>query len=261
MCAIGLASRGARPRGVADATRVHIHIYIDSAIHVYMHSVKEAAALLGCSPGRVRQLLASGRMSGRRVSNVWLVESASVQEFKLNRPGPHPRPLSARVANAVMQMLDVEYGDYRPLGQGAAELSPSEQSRVRGYVRRLRDADKPAQLLRAWMRGRDNSVGYHFAGSLQILRADQRLVPAGVSDPRSGIASPALFEARCADNDHLALVDDYYLIEAPDPNVLLHIGGDVEPSPVSELLLELAQHNSPRGDMRVREILSGGMHG
>lgn len=78
-----------------------------------------------------------------------------------------------------MQMLDVEYGDYRPLGQGAAELSPSEQSRVRGYVRRLRDADKPAQLLRAWMRGRDNSVGYHFAGSLQILSSGTVTLGAG----------------------------------------------------------------------------------
>lgn len=233
----------------------------DGAIDVYMLSVQEAADLIGCSPGRVRQLLASGRVSGRRVSNVWLVEPASVQEIMWNRPGPHPRPLSKRVANAVMLMLDAEYDDCQRADLGVLGLSASEWSRVRGYVRRLRNSDKPAQLLRAWMRGCADPVGYRFAGPLQLLREDSRLVPAGVSDPRSGIAAPGILEARCDDVDISALVDDYYLIEVPDPNVRLHAGGDGHASPISRLLLELAQHNSSRKDVRVREILRGGAGG
>ena len=100
--------------------------------------------------------------------------------------------------------------------------------------------------MRAWMRGCGHPVGYRFAGPLQLLREDSRLAPAGVSDPRSGIATPGIFEARCADVEFSALVGDYYLIEAPDPNVRLHAGGDGHASPISRLLLELAQHNSPR---------------
>lgn len=48
-------------------------------------SAAEAAALIGCSERRVRQLLAAERLTGRRIAGRWLVEAASVDDYLLAR--------------------------------------------------------------------------------------------------------------------------------------------------------------------------------
>jgi hypothetical protein len=48
-------------------------------------SAAQAAALIGCSERRVRQLLAAERLVGRLVSGRWLVEAASVDDYLLAR--------------------------------------------------------------------------------------------------------------------------------------------------------------------------------
>lgn len=48
-------------------------------------SAAEAAALIGCSERRVRQLLTAERLEGRRVAGRWLVEASSVQGYVLSK--------------------------------------------------------------------------------------------------------------------------------------------------------------------------------
>ena len=56
-------------------------------------SVSDAAALLGVTTGRVRQLLDSRKISGKKLSErAWAVELRSVEEYakSYRKPGPKP---------------------------------------------------------------------------------------------------------------------------------------------------------------------------
>ena len=58
-----------------------------------MLTVSIAASRLGITPGRVRQLIASGRLKATRVGRDWLIDADDLREFAaLDRPrGYHIR--------------------------------------------------------------------------------------------------------------------------------------------------------------------------
>jgi excisionase family DNA binding protein len=53
-----------------------------------LYSVPEAAAIIGCHPSNVRQLLQRGRLPGGRLGKVWWVEADAVDRYRRTRPGP-----------------------------------------------------------------------------------------------------------------------------------------------------------------------------
>lgn len=85
-------------------------------------SVEEVAAALGVSPQRVRELLKTGRLRGRKIAGRWLIEPLA------DPPRRSGRPMSARIAWAALAILAGERPDW---------ISAPERSRLR---RRIADA-------------------------------------------------------------------------------------------------------------------------
>jgi excisionase family DNA binding protein len=55
-------------------------------------STQEAAADLGVSPGRVRQLLLAGQLPGEKLGWDWMIRRADLDRFKALPPGRTRRP-------------------------------------------------------------------------------------------------------------------------------------------------------------------------
>jgi excisionase family DNA binding protein len=60
-------------------------------------TTSEAADMIGCIPRRVRQLIAEGRLAGRRMGRDWLVQRASVEAYR-DSPRQPGRPKVATPA-------------------------------------------------------------------------------------------------------------------------------------------------------------------
>lgn len=82
--------------------------------------VGDAAAVLGVSSRRVRQMLAHGTLPGQRVGRTWVVNRADLEPLRHRRP-PVGRPWQPASAWALLAMAS---------GQAAA-LSASQRSRAR----------------------------------------------------------------------------------------------------------------------------------
>ena len=91
----------------------------------------EAAARLDLDASRVRQLLRSGLLAGRRVGSVWLVDGDSLALVAARRPLPR-RPLAPARAWALLDLLD---------GGAAPDLSAVARSQVRALIRSLAGSD------------------------------------------------------------------------------------------------------------------------
>lgn len=52
---------------------------------VHEVTAAEAAALVGCSDRRVRQLLTEGRLTGRRKAGRWLIDASSVEDYRMSK--------------------------------------------------------------------------------------------------------------------------------------------------------------------------------
>ena len=85
-----------------------------------LFSVAAAAAELGVSPRRVRQMLAGGALAGQRVGGVWVVDEPAVRVAERVRRPAH-RPWTAAAAWAVLALACGE----EPAG------SPAARSRAR----------------------------------------------------------------------------------------------------------------------------------
>lgn len=88
--------------------------------------VAAAAAEIGVSPRRVRQMLADGTLTGQRISGVWALDRQSVDMSKRGRRPPH-RPWSAASAWAVLALAAGE----EPAGTATAR-SRARQRYARG---------------------------------------------------------------------------------------------------------------------------------
>ena len=106
------------------------------------YGVGDAAARLGLDASRVRQLLRSGILAGRRVGSVWLVDGDSLAGAAA-QPRLPVRPLAPARAWALLDLLD---------GGAAADLSAVARSQVRALIRSLAGSDPPRW--RAALRGR-----------------------------------------------------------------------------------------------------------
>ncbi len=217
-------------------------------------SVPEAAQRLGVSEGRVRQRIADGSLPAERVGGRWVIAESSLPAA---RDRLHARPLSERMSAAVLALLDHQVPD----------VSPQEKSRARKYAKRLMEADvEAAALMRAWFKERASRRYFRAAeADLAALGQDNRLALSGVSAPQSGIVAQGLVEGYASAADLESLVDDYFLVpgRVADSNVIIHVPNGSEQSPVRDrvseskalLAADLAEHNGPREDARVRELI------
>ncbi|MQA34899.1 helix-turn-helix domain-containing protein [Modestobacter roseus] len=109
-------------------------------------SVADAAAALGVAESRVRQLLQSGRLRGRKLGSIWLIDSGEIERAKRENGVPG-RPLAPRIAAGVLDLLD---------GGAAPWLNRADRSRARVHARQLAGAD--ARRWRAALRKRHERI-------------------------------------------------------------------------------------------------------
>lgn len=130
--------------------------------------MREAAGRLGVDASRVRQLLRSGVLAGRRVGSVWLVDGDSLALAAARRP-LSVRPLASARAWGLLDLLD---------GGSAADLSAVARSQVRALIRSLAGSD-PSRW-RAALRGRVElrACQVHPA-AVDLLRHEPGVVAAG----------------------------------------------------------------------------------
>ncbi len=57
-------------------------------------STAQAAAALGVSPNRIRQLLGTGQLPGSRIGRDWAIRTADLERYRALPPGAKGRPRS-----------------------------------------------------------------------------------------------------------------------------------------------------------------------
>lgn len=211
-------------------------------------TVAEYAQRYGLAEQIIRRSMRSGAIPGRKSGGVWLIDDA----FR-HRP-PTRRPLAERAASALVDAVDGRSTD--------VQLRPTELARTRARLRQLHDGTgdtAPADLVRDWLRNLMPRSESYFVPSADLtdLRQDRRVVPGGVSDPRSEISAPDFLEAHIAANDLDRVRRDYLLRSSASPNVKLHVHAAPpdRPLPLSQLILDLAADDGPRERRRVAELL------
>lgn len=240
---LAVAHDGNDPTSYSESIALLSRYRYASAMYV---GVNEAADLLAVSPRRVRELVHSGQLPGNKISGRWLIDEAS-----LPRSAKVARPMSCRVAWAFIALIS---GD-APVG-----VSQPEQSRLSVKQRQLLDAgDTAPQLLRSWLARRARHVSLCAAGTdLPDLLADSRVIPAGVSDPRSGMSAAGEVEAYVSEVDLPDVVAEFQLSPKGKANVLFHVAASApaNPVPIGVLLADLADHDGAREDRRINELLA-----
>jgi excisionase family DNA binding protein len=207
--------------------------------------VKDVAAQLGVSDRRVRQLIDAGVLPARRVSGRLLVEETAIP-----RSRPVGRPMSPRIAWAFISMLS---GDADDMAVSLRELSRLEDKR-----RLLVTHRAPALLLRSWLTRRARLVRLATPpADIEDLIADPRVIPSGISDPRSGLSAGRELEGYVRPADVGPLMFEYLMAEVGAANVWLHVAERPlsRPAPLGLVIADLADHDGPREDARVIELL------
>ncbi|MXZ29700.1 MAG: helix-turn-helix domain-containing protein [Acidimicrobiia bacterium] len=151
-------------------------------------SVSGAAAELGVSPRRVRQMLSTGVLAGQRVGGAWVIEKHAVRATAGARRPAH-RPWSAASAWAVLALACGE----EPAGSAAARrrarerydrglLESLDQLRERAELRRFyahpaavpRIADRPGVVRTGASAAPEHGLGLAGAGPLvAYVRAEE----------------------------------------------------------------------------------------
>ncbi|PFG34500.1 hypothetical protein ATL42_2411 [Sanguibacter antarcticus] len=190
-------------------------------------------------------MILAGNLDAQQVAGRWVVDPGS-----LRRSAPLPgRPMSARIAWGLLLGPDRE-----PSGW----LRADEAYRIRRRMDRLRLVPDALAVVRAWVPGR-SEVRHLQAQDIPGLLADGRVVPSGVSDPRSGMSAASFAEVYVHADDADDLLVDHLLVPVPRAraNVRLHVALVLPPAPVPELLViaDLADADGPREEGRARELL------
>lgn len=127
--------------------------------------VHEAAAIYGVGEQRIRAMLRSGRLQGRKVGSTWLVTA----DPDGVRPRPRGRPLSAAHAWAVLALLSHETPGW---------VDATQRSRLRRWMRdpawveRALRESAPRSLVHRW---------YVLPSDLPKLSAAPALISTGLS--------------------------------------------------------------------------------
>lgn len=160
--------------------------------------VADAAADLGVAQSRVRQMLQSGRLHGRKVGSIWLIDSAEVERARREQ-APSGRPLAPRIASGLLDLLD---------GGSAPWLTRSDRSRARVHARHLAGAD--IRRWRAALRNRQARI---------LCLAHPAALPRLASAPGVIPAGPVAASAAGADVVAMEAALEVYVSEADWPDL------------------------------------------
>lgn len=215
-----------------------------------MASVDEYAAWRGVSAQRVRSLVRSGELPGRRIgSRQWIVDDAAF----VVRPRLGP-PMSPPMAWALIGSLSGD-SPYPDLPAVRADRLAANRDRLRGA------GERAPELLSSWLRMRGERLVFRAQPpDVADLLADPRILPSGVSDSRSGLAAGDVAEVWLREFSQLREIQsDYLLLPDPKGNVVIHRGGPGQKGDVAPLglvIADLADWNAPREDGRVVDLLA-----
>ena len=177
-------------------------------------SVAMAAERLGVRASRVRSLLGTGRLAGRRVGSMWLVDESDLERRRVAVEGMRGRPLAARIAwasAALFDGIDVEW------------LASAERSRLRT---RWVNSNGDAQICRWWMQSRASVCRYRVApGDIEELLASNGAVAGGISAASSygtGLGHGAEAEIYADQATVRRLVDEFFLLPHLQGNLTVH---------------------------------------
>jgi excisionase family DNA binding protein len=175
--------------------------------------VADAAEELEVSPRRVRQLLASGQLSGQRLGRSWAIERAEVERLRRNEVG---RPWSALSAWAVLDLA----------GEGNPDLSPVDRSRARKRLAEHGLSDLVGQL-----RARaDRRQMYAHPSALERVVHAADVVRGGVSgasEHEADLIARDFAEIYVRASQMSDLVDRYALDDDSDrPNLIVRVVDD-----------------------------------
>ena len=240
----------------------HKSISSCSILFVTFVSVSEAADLIGVSVPRIHQRIADGSLRAQRIGAQWVIDELSLLRIaERHRPG---RPLSTRSAWAIIAtsldnqpaltgLAHAERLRARARWNGLLE-SASRCSATEDDVRHL------STTLRSVFRNRASRLQRTAAvADLSRLRQDHRW-QALVSPAQTGIAS-ATVEGYLSADDLDPISREYLLVPVDtDANVVIHVlpaGQHPYPTSTLRLAADLADHRSPREELRAAELLRG----
>ncbi len=214
-------------------------------------SVSDVASSLGLQEARVRRMLASGQLAGRKVGKVWVVDRDAVAAAGDARR-PAGRPMSAAMARAMIDLIGQDLG--AAPGDDWRAVDERGRSRLGDHLRRLLAVDESAPLLRAWLPHRADRRRYSFRGESDELLGDARVVLGGVHHAELPLFG-GLPDLHVASSDIDDLVWDHLLVADLAGEIIVH----VEPVARADLaasLVDVAQSGGPRNDAVVAEVLS-----
>jgi excisionase family DNA binding protein len=191
-------------------------MFVERVVVVEM-ATSEAARRLGVDPSRVRMLVRSGRISGRKLGSVWLVDEHDVALLASRRSRPG-RPLAPQRAWALLNLLE---------GGSAPWLTAVARSQVRALVRGLGGAD--ADRWRAILQARSDVLRCRtHPSAVRYLVDDADVVPAGPAEAaRQGIDLVVLDpvpEIYVSPSRWPGLRDKFQVVEkAREPNLVVRL--------------------------------------
>ena len=176
-------------------------------------SVSDAASRLGVSVQRVRELLQTESLSGRKLGGSWFIDPVGVQRrgAQGGRPG---RPLSTANAWRVLRLLAPGAGD--DVLRGA---SPVDRSRLRALLLDLPDSEGLAQKVSR--RAQVRRMRAHPGVVDRLLADDQVSVGAGraVAARGGGVATGGLDRVYIPAGSADAVLRRYRLVDDVEGNV------------------------------------------
>ncbi|MCA1712782.1 MAG: helix-turn-helix domain-containing protein [Actinobacteria bacterium] len=185
-------------------------------------TVTQAAQHLGVNAARVRALVSSGALAGRRIGSQWVVDRGAIERRgQIVGAGGRSRSMSARVAWAAADLLD---------GGNAAWLATSERARLRSRLAAHGAAGW--QTYSRWLASRQTSADRYRVGDgdiAAVLAADG-VVATGASAASAyglGLSAAGQAEAYADSATAAGLVDEFFLIRSTSGNLLLRtVDGD-----------------------------------
>ena len=198
------------------------------------------------SPQRLRAQIRQGRILASRVGRDWAIDPSALPK---ERRGS--RPMSRRMAWAFIEMAS---------GVSPVGLDPSEASRLRKRVARLRESENQASLLRDWLPARGRRICFK-SKDIDFLRDEPRFLLSGLSLPESGLNGSAVVEAYVLSGDLHAVIARHMLRESSPSvaDVVLHEVDslDFDPHMPALIAADLAMYDDQhfREDARVEAIL------
>lgn len=214
--------------------------------------IADAARQLEISPRRVHQLVAAGRLGGRRIGRSWVLDRAEIQRFAHARPEAG-RPWSPSSAWNVLALAD---GD-------AVHGSPLDRSRAK---KRLQIGLEP---LASRLSSRAQSRWFYGHPAVQSEMLSHPGVVAGgvsaLSDHHVDLVVNDQSEAYVSESRVAELADRFALDADSDrPNVRLRVVSDddwpfeagqrVAPAPV--VAVDLLDSDDERSQRAARELLA-----